>query len=465
MVTKRSHRRGWRPSSVWAICTDPHAVLALGAALVGLAEYGYRTRGAPYGLDPNPAWLLLEAAVALASLLYAWRLQARLRLPLLLTIAAMFYLGWMLLHWHLSVPGDGDPKVYEVQGTSLIDGRYPRSEYPPGAVLLFAAENLLSDPDSVNRFLMMPLQLTTVWAVWRLRTRYSAWLAAVVALWPLNTFFWEFRFDLAPAALLAVGLLLAHRERWGWSGFVLGLGTVVKWTPALSFAALAAWCLAGRHTQPAVRLGGGFLAGVLLIYVPFLAWSPTELWAAYTQQGGRSVTGESLWYLPLRVFGVVGPVPDFAATSAGAPHWADILAAVVQAVVVFGVIAVAALAQQKSASVGAAAIAPALFLATNRIFSPQFLVVMLAAWAIAAALLARSKREQLVLGLAMAAATSANAFVYPHVLWDRDLTWEACSAVLFVTALAICGWSAVRALRSRRGTRPTALRSVRVAAF
>jgi Glycosyltransferase family 87 len=414
-----------------------------------LAEYGYRTRGGVYGLHPNPVWLFLEAAAALASLLYAWRAQSRLRLPLLLALALAFHLGWLLLHWHLSVPGDGDPKLYELQGNSLLDGHYPRSEYPPGAVLLFAAEGLLSgsDPGAVHTFLMVPLQLTTVWAIWSLRTRYSAWFAALVALWPMNTFFWEFRFDLAPTALLATGLLLSYRERWGWSGLVLGLGTVVKWTPALSFAALAAWCVVGGRRRPAARLAGGFLAGVLVIYLPLLAWSPTELWAAYSQQGARSVTGESLWYLPLRLFGVVGPVPDFAAVSAGAPQWADVLAAVVQALLVVGVITVAAAARHRSAAVAAAAVAPALFLATNRIFSPQFLVVMLAAWAIAAALLAQSEREQLLYGLAMMAATLANVFVYPHVLWNRDATWEVCSAILFLTALTICGWSLVRVLR------------------
>jgi hypothetical protein len=426
-------------------------VLALGAAIVGLAEYGYRTRGGVYGLHPNPVWLFLEAAAALGSLLYAWRAQSRLRLPLLLALALTFHLGWLLLHWHLSVPGDGDPKLYELQGNALLDGHYPRSEYPPGAVLLFAAEGLLSraDPGAVHTFLMVPLHLTTVWAIWSLRTRYSAWLAAVVALWPMNTFFWEFRFDLAPTALLAMGLLLAYRERWGWSGFALGLGTVVKWTPALAFAALAAWCMAGRQRRPATRLAGGFFGGVLLIYLPVLAWSPTELWAAYSQQGARSVTGESLWYLPLRLLGFVGPVPDFAAIPAGVPRWADVLAAVVQALLVLGVVAVAALARHKGAAVAAAAVAPALFLAVNRIFSPQFLVLMLAAWAISAALLARSRQEQLLLGLAMMAATLANVFVYPHVLWNRDVTWEACSAVLFLTALFLCGWIALRALRSQ----------------
>jgi hypothetical protein len=443
-------RPAWAPARLKTGIADPHTVLALGAAAVGIAEWAYRTRGAPYGLDPNPSWLLVQAAAALASLLYAWRAQSRLRLPILLALALAFHVCWLLLHVHLAVPEDGDPPVYRLQGESLLDGDYPRSEYPPGAVLLFAVDVLLSrsDPGLAHAFLMVPFQLVSVWAVWSLRTRYSAWLAAVVALWPLNAYFWEFRFDLVPTALLGVGLLLAYRQRWGWSGLVLGLGAAVKWTPALSFAALAAWCLVGGQRRHTARLTGGFLAGLLLIHAPLLALSPADVWAAYTQQGGRSITGESLWYLPLRLLGIAEPVQEFAAYAVGAPRWADVLATVLQVLIVLGAIAVAAQARQRAVAVAAAAVVPALFLATNRIFSPQFLVLMLVAWAVAVALLARSEREQLVLGLAAMTATLANAFVYPYVLWDRDATWTACSAAFFVTALVIFGWVGARAVRS-----------------
>jgi hypothetical protein len=429
--------------------SDPHLVLAVGAAAVGLAEYGYRTRGAPYGLDPNAAWLLAEAAVALGALLYAWRAQDRLRAPAVLVLALAFHAGWLLLHRRLSVPADGDPLVYELQGGSLRRGDYPRSEYPPGAVLLFGAEDLAPGrPLSAHKLFMVPFQLLTVGAILALRTRYSAWLAAVAALWPVNTYFWEFRFDLVPTALLALGLLLAYRARWGWSGLALGLGTVVKWTPALAFAALLAWCVVGRRTRPGARLTGGFLAGVLPISVSLLALSAGDLWSAYTQQASRSITGESLWYLPLRFSGTIERVDEFAALPASAPRWADVLATVVQILLVLAVIGVAALARTRTTAVAAATLPPALFLLTNRIFSPQFLVLMLAAWAIAVALLARSRREQLILGAGMMAACLTNEFVYPHVLWERDPTWEACSALTFITSLAVCGWIVMRVLRA-----------------
>ena len=163
---------------------------------VVLAEYLYRTRGHLYGLHPDARWLLVEAAVALAALAYAWGAQDRLRLPLIIGLTLAFQLVWIALHLLLHVASDPDPAtVYGPEGNALLHGHYPRSEYPPAAVLLFAFERWL-DPAHVataNRLLMVPFQLATVLAVWRLRTRFSAWLATVVALWPLNAYYWEFK--------------------------------------------------------------------------------------------------------------------------------------------------------------------------------------------------------------------------------------------------------------------------------
>ena len=74
---------------------------------------------------------------------------------------------------------------------------------------------------------MIPFQIMCVAGIWGLHTRYSRWLAAVLAIWPMSVFYWEYRFDLAAAGLLLLGLLLAHRGRWGWSGGALGIGALV----------------------------------------------------------------------------------------------------------------------------------------------------------------------------------------------------------------------------------------------
>jgi len=102
------------------------------------------------------------------------------------------------------------------------------------------------------------------------------------------------------------------------------------------------------------------------------------------------------------------------------------------------------------AGVALAAIAPVLFLLLNRVFSPQYLVLMLAAWAIAGALLVESRREQLALGVAVMAATTANAFVYPYTLHELGL-WRLASALLFAVGLVTSAWLVWRSLSIARG--------------
>lgn len=415
---------------------DPHVVLATATGIVLAAEAGYSTW-------TSDVWIALEAGAALAGLVYAWREQHRLRLLPVLGLALAFHAGWVALHLGLGVEGDVDSsQVFRRQGDALLDGDYPRSEYPVGAVLLFAFESLVSGgaTRTANAILMIPFQLLTVAGIWTLRTRWSPWLATLIALWPMNAFYWEFKFDLVPAALLVLGLLFALRERFVVSGLLLGVGAAVKWTPGLAFAVLAIWLLASGRVRVARDHALAFAGSVAVIYVPFLVWSPDDVLAAYTRQGGRSITPESIWFLPLQALGLAR-LRTHISFSAGAPEWADTLAVVLQALLVLGAFALAyRLRGNLGAAVAIAAATPMVFLLTNRIFSPQFLVVMAAGSAVAAALLARDAREQATVGLAVMGATFANAFVYPFALPHYAVTWRLCSAVLFLLGLALTAW-------------------------
>jgi hypothetical protein len=433
------------------LASDPHLVLAAGAVGVVAAEYLFRTRGNPYGLNAEkPEWLLVEPAVALVALAYAWREQDRLRLVPTLAIALGFHLLWLAVHVHLGVPGDQDTDVYRLEGTSLLHGHYPKAEYPPGAVVLFAFEAWVhrSGVHTANGFLMVPFQLAIVASIWSLRTRFSAWLAAVVALWPMSTYWWEFRFDLVPAGLLALGLALALHRRWEWAGLALGLGTAVKWSPALAFAALALWCLVSGLRAAGLRLTAWFAVGLLAVYLPFLAWAPGRLGAAYSGQSSRPFTGATIWYVPFHVLGQTKPL-EKSYGYAGAPRWANALAVAIQVVLVLGTLYAATRVRgDLRAGVCVAAMTPVVFFLTNKIFSPQFLILLLASWAIAIALLARTRREQAGLGALALVATFANAFVGEFVLFDHDRTWLTCSVVLFCCALVLTGWTLRRSVRA-----------------
>jgi len=418
---------------------DPNLALAAAAIAIVATEAAYRTW-------ISDAWLLLEALVAAVALFHAWREQDRLRFGPVLAVVGCLQLALFGVHIALDVVGDKDSSVvYRWQGNGLVRGDYPRSEYPLGAVLLFGLEAWLGGGTTrnANALLMAPLAMIASAAVWLTRAPYAPWLAALIGFWPANSFYWQYKFDLAPAALLVVGLVLALRGRWWLSGVVLALGTLVKWTPALAAVALVAWLLSTRRVRDAVAHAGAFAATIALVYVPFIVWSPSEALAAYERQSGRSITPESVWYLLLRPFDLAH-VRTHISFSAGAPKWANVAAGVLQAAVVLALVVAAARARTQRGAVALAALAPVAFLLTNRIFSPQFVLVAFAGWALAAALVVRTRREQLGVGVAMAVAALANEFVYPFALPRYAITWPLCSAILFGVGIGLTAFLAQR---------------------
>ncbi len=414
------------------------ATAALAAAVVFVVCAEWARGGATNGA--SPAWLTVEAAAAGVALLVAWRYQDGLRLVPLLALTAGYGVAIVLVHEAVGIPGDTDLRVYAEQGNQLLDGDYPRSEYPVGAVLLFGLDALLGGGEvrTAHGLLMIPFQVLTVGAIWALRTQWSGWLAALLAVWPASLFFVHLRFDAVVAALLATGLVLARRDRWALGGAVLGLGAAVKWSPALACMVLLVWLVASRRSRDALRHGGWFALAFLSVNLPFFVWDAADAVAAYTTQSTRGIIAESLPFLPLRLVGLA----EVSSTGhiweeAVVPSWADGAAVAAQVVLVAVVVAVAVRARgDLNAAIACAALAPAVFLLTNRVFSPQFALVVLAAWAVAAALLARSARDQLGLGMAAMLATYANAVVIPGFA-DPFLPW---SALFFTVALALTGW-------------------------
>jgi uncharacterized membrane protein len=438
---------------------EPHAALAGGAVAMVLAQVAAQKQG-------SAAWIVLGASASAFAFLVAWRSQERLRLVPLLVVTLGFNVAWIAVDLALGVTSVDSAVLYRIWGNSLLHGHYPDAQYPPGAVLLFAFDALVGGGPTriAHAFVMVPFQLVTVAAVWALRTGRSAWLAALVALWPLNAFSWEFRFDLVPTALLALGLLFALRERWIVAGALLGLGAAAKWTPALACALLVVWLASGRRWRPAAGHVVAFAAVFAALHLPFLVWSPGHTVYAYRYFHGQGVTGESIWYLLLAPIGRASVSLQQFWLPAHVPGWVNPFTTVVQVVVLLA-LAVAAWRVRASARAGlaVAAMAPVLFLLLNRVFSPQYLVLMVAAWAIAGALLLEDRREQLVLGVGVMLATTANALVYPYSLHQGNL-WRVASVVMFAAGLSVSLWLVARAIRLGVGEATRAARKVRIAA-
>jgi hypothetical protein len=398
---------------------------ALAAAAVVVVAIEAAVPHAEYRYGPE----CIAVALALAAV---WRRRDRLSPAPLVALAVALPAAVAAVHLARGVHGDRDLElVYQPQGQSLLDGTYPHSEYPPGAVLLFAFEALVRDARSVNPFAMAVCAGATVWGLCALRSGIARWLAAAVALWPVNAYFWEFKYDLLPTALLVLGLVLAGRGRWASSGALLGLGAAAKWSPGLAFLVLAVWLVAGGRPREALRHSAGFVLAAAVVVVPPLAWSPGAVWASVSKQAPRGITPESFWYLPFRAIGQASR-PDAVFAPAAVPHWANTVAVVAQVLVVAAIVAGVALTRPSlPAALVAAASAPATFLLLNKVFSAQYAVTILAAGAFAAgALVAEAARRVLLVVGLLLVATAANVFVYPI-----GRHWLLASLLLFVTAL------------------------------
>jgi hypothetical protein len=366
------------------------------------------------------------AVVAAAALAVTWSRRDELQPLPLFFLAGAFAVALICVSVMRGAHGDLDPRlVYDREGHALLQGTFPRSPYPVGAVGLFAYGALLGGSAHLAyAFTMVPFQLAAVAALVR-----RPWVAAAVAIWPANALFWQSRFDLVPAAAIAVGILLARRNRWHAAGWAFGLGGAVKWTPALTALALFAWLVGRRRTRDAVRHAAGTAAALLLANVPVFALAFDAAEAPYRAQAVRGITGESLPYLPLRLLGHARP-PHHYYGEAIVSGRANTAAGLCQLAAVAALVALAARAANVETALARAALAPAAFLLTNRVFSPQFFVVVLVCCACAL-------RERVAFPvLLLAVGTTANAVLFPGLIGAASSTWTAVSALALLPAAA-----------------------------
>ena len=119
---------------------------------------------------------------------------------------------------------------------------------------------------------------------------------------------------------------------------------------------------------------------------------------------------------------------------------------------VVAVLRVAFAVRSLRGAIALAALVPAVFLVTNRIFSPQYYVLVLAAIAVAAAPTVRRRAELLLLAAACAVATTANTVLFQSYLGSHPTAtlpgWTYVSAVSLVPGAAVIAWLTARAFRS-----------------
>ncbi|MBW3562362.1 MAG: DUF2029 domain-containing protein [Actinobacteria bacterium] len=408
------------------------ALLAVGVLFALAWEVLLWTGPLDDGQSAASAWWYVPPAVVTAgTLIAAWPRRSEVRRTRVVAFAAVLAFGLLAVHLAVGGPRDQDIlTIYPEYGRHLLEtGRLPAVEYPPLAVITFAVGELLGTVRVTLPLLLLPLLLVAWWRAAG-RSREAPWIVACVALVPTIVVFGEIKYDALPAALLVLGLLAAARERPTASGIWLGLGGAAKWFPLLAVPVLVVADLARRRWASAARLTAASAGGFLVVHLPFLGqWD--ALTAPYGFHAARGITGESLPYLPLRLLDLAG-TPARPWAEAEVPAWAPEAALAVVVAALLVVVASAAIAPHRAVALAAAA--PVIFLLGNRIFSPQFVLPIAAAWLVGLVVMGTEERwVGISVPILIVVTATANVAVWP----TASPAWVALGWVLFTAAGAV----------------------------
>lgn len=338
-------------------------------------------------------------------------------------------------------------------------------EYPGAARLLALTGRLAQTPAAfgwgwVVAFLVIDLTLLAVLAR---AGRAGAWLWVVggAALGPV---LW-LRYDLLVGLLVVLGVMMRER-RPAWAGVALGLAVLLKLWPLVIVPALL---LRGQWRGWLAALVGTLGAGVVLEIV---LRGPGSLLTPVTYQAGRGVQIESLWANPTllaRRGDDPGEVWEFAFRAFQLQGSSTTTASAVTVVVLVaaGLGLLAATHRCRTGLLPAlrgygAAVMAVLVVATNAVFSPQYVMWFAPLVALAVAWTWRAPLPPATLVI-VTASTSVLIAALTQVVWPWSyrellaltpwvltvLTVRNVAVVVLAGLLAWCVWSLVRPARPR----------------
>jgi glycosyl transferase family 87 len=248
------------------------------------------------------------------------------------------------------------------------------------------------------------------------------WLGATPAL----VYYAGLNWDLLPIALLALAIRAGDAGRAGASGALAGLGVAAKLFPA-AYVPPAAAALALARRGALARFLGGVAATLLAVNVPVALAAP-DAWSWFFRYNSGRGAENSIWEA-LRV----GPGPALEILS-----FAPLAVAVL-----FGAVASARAARRGDAGAAvrlATALALVAWIASNKVWSPQY-----ALYGFFAGALASAPRWLFVALTAMSAADYHLAFELRARSWDpwfRDVLVEPGHVLRTLLWLALAAWIA-----------------------
>jgi len=387
---------------------------------------------------------------------------------------ALFIGSWALLHVGFYKKNQIlDTPVYQRYGNLIADGKVPYRdfavEYPPGALPVFVLPGLAKPGHDQNvtegfRRTFQSLMWTCgAIAIGGMALVLRALRTSTVGVWAPLVFaalaplvlgsVILSRFDLWPAAIVALALaaLVSGRGRTGHA--LLGLGITAKLYPAVLLPVALAFVWRQRGRREAGVCAALAVAVVAVVFLPFVVLAPGGVWDSLRAQLDRPLQVESLGSALLlaahHALGA-GVTPE---TSHGSQNLAGggadavaIAAVAVQALALLWVwVSFARGAVTREAFVRASAASLCVFVAFGKVLSPQFLI-----WLIPVVPLVRGRRG-VAAGALLALALALTQIWFPFRYFRLALHFEAgLSWLLLARDLTLVALAAVLALSLRR---------------
>jgi hypothetical protein len=330
--------------------------------------------------------------------------------------------AWLVLGWAFLVRGVEHPGVayrpwafrhhaysdlLAMTGDRYLQGGRPlpyledRIEYPVLLGLALWAPSFLPGGQvvhfTVSVFLLWLCLMASVALLRRLPGASPWWLAGT----PAVAYYGALNWDLLPIALLLAAALAAERERPGRAGALSALGVSAKlWPVALLPGAVAALA-SRRRSADLARAGAAFVLVTLAVNLPVAVAAPGN-WAWFWRfNGGRSAEN-SVWEVlrmkdPAVLNALAASILLAAAAAAALSAWRA-----------------APVARSRAVRLGTALVLVA-WVASNKVWSPQY-----ALYAFAAGALVAGPRWLFV---ALAAISVVDYHLAFEVRAERDIFW------------------------------------------
>jgi len=349
--------------------------------------------------------------------------------------------------WQLLGEAVTDIPLYRTYGERVAGGLVPYRdfafEYPPGALPFLVLPALVTDSLEAYRAVFVA-ELAVVGALavlafdWALRNlgrrgRDRLVVLGVVAVVPvLLGGVILTRFDLVPAALVALAAGLMATGRLRSAAFVVGVGIAVKLYPVVlvPLLAIAAWRRRGR--REAVVVVALAAAPAVAVYVPFLILGADGVLDSFGRQLGRPLQIESLGAGVLLALHHAVGMPLEWSSGSGSQNLTGTTAGAVA--VLQGIAQIAALAlvwvgfargpATTDRLLRYAAAALVAFVALSKVLSPQYLV-----WLVLLVPLVVGVRSRAAIWLTVLACALTAAW-FPARYWDLVREFDPLSSWL-----------------------------------